>query len=1244
MFSFRGWVVFGLVLAVLSACGDDGKKKKPTATDADTSSDASGTDTSQDDVGGDAAADTAQGDANESDTVEDTSTADTGSGDTDLADTGVANLPPSEPEVALGTVVTGEQLQARILTDATDPDGDRVTYLYRWTLNDADLLSVTGEAVPASLVRRGDRWQVFITATDGTSSAAEVSASTIVGNAAPVAGAVTLSSDGDGSVTDLFEASMLATDAESDLLVVTWRWYRNGIAVEGEEGAVLRGGLLARGDLVTALATVSDGSATVESPLSSELLVENAAPDSAPVVRIAGGSAGAVSGDELRAELVTASSDPDGDSLRYTRRWFLNGIAQPELVNSSSVSGALVRRGDVWRLEITPDDGLSDGPIGTDETVIGNASPRLISAVLSPSVPTVDDVLNLVWEASDAESDLLAVGVAWTVDGEVVLDGSGTELAAPAFGRGSVVGATVTVSDGQGGQAALSVPTVVVSNRAPSAPVVVIQPAATGDAVVASILSPAIDPDGDAVTYRAAWLRNGAAVGGVEGLSIAAGTAFRGEIWTVEVRAADGSIEGAAATATVQIGNAAPVLDALRFLESEPTTLTGISAEAIFTDAESDPVEVSFLWKVNGLSAASAGNSLSAGSVRKGDLVEVTVVADDGDDRSTPESRTTAIGNAAPSAPAVAIAVPGRSLPVFEGDPLRCEIAAVGVDPDGDLVTHTFAWSSDGNLVGEGSGSGDAREIAGSSNNGEKVTFAGDRWRCTARATDGTAQSAEAFDEVVPNPYLYRPELLATLYRLPSGLTGPTDGGSPNFLHRIDPTTGAMTAITQALPLEPLPSGAETAGTSTAFPGHRIPASFGESDGVTLTVRSNRVLDAASGAFVRSVGQQTTFWEYLPWLDSPSSVALSQNTSVNSGDAFFLLRGTGWAAGSFRGDNLAGAAPEWNNGVTTDPYNFWLIGTDGETFLPLTGYTQSGLEGAGIVGNASGQSTAERLRVVVPLTTHADGSYFTIDNPIPVPYVTSSQTNTATQSRNVWMFERAADGTVSRRQVTCFGTGATNRAITVQVSPDGNRALLQMQPPNSALPLPPVWPSAASNTQVRLFEVDLDGAGEICARVVELPALPADAVPATYSVERATYGANGRYITAIVTPKGTSVEKAWNLWLYDREAGVWSKLTGFSSATALPPHFIWSASLSPDGSWLSFTTNVSPVYGSGTAPLVDSNANHPNIWIIEAPLAAAAAGVIPVARRLTTETSSTANENGFQNYWTLWPYREVALP
>ena len=160
--------------------------------------------------------------------------------------------------------------------------------------------------------------------------------------------------------------------------------------------------------------------------------------------------------------------------------------------------------------------------------------------------------------ASDPDAPVEDLAVTWTSSGDgdvagpasVAVDGSATGTLSLSPGEHQL---TVSVEDGDG-HTADDVATITVDGT-PLEPTVTISPVepVTQDDLLAGVLDVDLDPEGETVSFRYAWARDGADAGLTADVVSAADTA-RGEVWTVRVWASDGRQEGPSGIASVTVG------------------------------------------------------------------------------------------------------------------------------------------------------------------------------------------------------------------------------------------------------------------------------------------------------------------------------------------------------------------------------------------------------------------------------------------------------------------------------------------------------------------------------------------------------------------------------------------------------------------------------------------------------------------------------------------------------------------
>jgi hypothetical protein len=185
-------------------------------------------------------------------------------------------------------------------------------------------------------------------------------------------------------------------------------------------------------------------------------------------------------------------------------------------------------------------------------------------------------------------------------------------------------------------------------------------------------------------------------------------------------------------------GNAAPVVESVTLNPGTPLPGTAVDANVEVQDPEGDPYRVSFEWKVNGEVTSSGSHPrLRTNDLRKGDRIEVTVVASDGRRESDPVRRSTRVGNRPPLLQGVLLEPQGTVRP---SDELFASPEAI--DPDEDPLEFDYAWLVNGREIGQRGRTLSAKDLK----RGDKV-----RVRVIARDGDDSSRAAESREVTIGN-------------------------------------------------------------------------------------------------------------------------------------------------------------------------------------------------------------------------------------------------------------------------------------------------------------------------------------------------------------------------------------------------------------------------------------------------------------------------------------------------------------
>jgi hypothetical protein len=547
----------------------------------------------------------------------------------------VVNTPPRAPQIAIDPPHphAGDVLRVAVSSPAVDVDGDPVSYDARWSVDGK--AAQDGLEVVGTKVKKGQKWTVTVQPSDGSASGPEAKASTEIENTAPGAPEVALC-EGPVRFGSALEARVLspAPDVDHDAVSYRYQWTVNGKPVPAwAQLSRIPERQVTKHQLVRVTVTPTDGLADGRNA-SAECRVENT-PPTTPNIALEPKEPTAETGVSVR--VVAPASDADGDAVNYRYAWTVDGVSIPQ--TSPMLPPRTLKQGQRVRVEVTASDGEAESPSVEASARVANTPPPAPVVTLSPSAPAVGEALRCSAQLphEDIDGDALRVHRAWWRDGEPVAAAAEREALPQGWLRHGEKWACEAWSDDGQATSQHVRKEVATINSKPSAPVVKIERAdgAGSSGLRCAIVQDALDPDGDGVTYRYAWARNGKPLQAGADPSLSPVSPGRGESVTCSVYASDGTQEGPAATAKWAFVNSAPhgARVSVRPLKPQPGQTLTCNVDEAAQDPDGDAVSYAFTWFKDGVEQPFAPSSVEVPSrlVHTGDIWSCQAQPTDGE-------------------------------------------------------------------------------------------------------------------------------------------------------------------------------------------------------------------------------------------------------------------------------------------------------------------------------------------------------------------------------------------------------------------------------------------------------------------------------------------------------------------------------------------------------------------------------------------------------------------------------------
>ncbi len=654
----------------------------------------------------------------------------------------VQNTRPAAPKINLAPAAprTDAALDVTVTAPSTDADGDSIQYRYAWLRDGKPVeLEASQPIVASKMTRKDQEWRVVVVPFDGEEEGAPATATVKIVNTPPGKPSIALKPAAPRIVDEItVQITKRSPDADGDTVTYSYRYWVDGkpFNLPLATGKIPSGVLRKHQKVRVEVTAIDDEEAGGRVDTTFE--VANTRP---PTPRITIWPSHPKTMDDLVLGVVGEERDADADDVTLRHLWLVDGkpVEHPLVVPH-----AQTKRGQRWQLRVTPFDGEATGKMVAVETKIENTAPRPPVVTLDRYTLFTDAIVapKIAKAAHDDDGDDVTLKYRWKRNGRSARLPDSQSFLTPADTRkGETWELSVVPNDGLADGEPYTLALRII-NSPPTAPHIALstsQPT-TRDAVTVEVTTPSIDKDGDRLSYRYRWFRNGAPMTAWKDSKsrLDPGEARQGEAWRVEVRADDGETVGEPATAELRVRNHAPSAPAVAIRAGRARTSDELICERTRpgTDPDGDELHYRTRWLVDGATVPIFRDvvELPSARTRKGQSWVCEMTSFDGELTSKPaRSAPVKIGNTLPRPPRVSI-VP--KAPTTDAD-LTCQLDEPSSDADLDLVHYRFKWTVNGKPW-RGTGAATPGVVPA------VATRRGQTWGCSVIPNDGVADGRAA--------------------------------------------------------------------------------------------------------------------------------------------------------------------------------------------------------------------------------------------------------------------------------------------------------------------------------------------------------------------------------------------------------------------------------------------------------------------------------------------------------------------
>ncbi|MEP6600468.1 MAG: putative Ig domain-containing protein [Nitrospirota bacterium] len=230
-----------------------------------------------------------------------------------------ANDPPIIRSAGIFPVNVSLESTLQVDIQGEDKDGDPIQYQYQWIVNGVPAAGITGPQFLTAQLKKGDEIGVELIPSDGKVNGAVFKTSLVmVGNTAPRIDEIHME-PAPVHRGEILKARVTARDPDGDPVQFSYKWFRNGKELPGQQADTLDTTPFHKKDVLRVLVTASDGQIARDPLFGMPMTIENAPP------RITSTPSTALNNGQYLYQVI--ATDPDEDTLSYELKEAPSGMA-----------------------------------------------------------------------------------------------------------------------------------------------------------------------------------------------------------------------------------------------------------------------------------------------------------------------------------------------------------------------------------------------------------------------------------------------------------------------------------------------------------------------------------------------------------------------------------------------------------------------------------------------------------------------------------------------------------------------------------------------------------------------------------------------------------------------------------------------------------------------------------------------------------------------------------------------------